>query len=131
VPCQRINTCGKVETGLWRFGVGESIWLSGATVVAVNERVTTGERPPTLSTARMTNVRVPRDDARTRGRKRVGWNRRRQRERELVLRGRGPERVALDGRVDRVDEALDLPVGIERRPRQRDNELGRPRAGAR
>src|SRR5262245_64097914 len=56
MPDQRISTWGSVETASWRFGDGDWITVSGATVVAVNERVTTGDRPPTLSTARMTNV---------------------------------------------------------------------------
>src|SRR5689334_11066909 len=45
-----------VPIGTWLLGDGERMVVCGATVLAVNERETTGDMPPELSTARMTNV---------------------------------------------------------------------------
>src|SRR5437868_6707885 len=50
-----------VPTGIWRLGDGFVIVVEGATVRAVNERVTTGDSAPWLSTARTAKVCVPDD----------------------------------------------------------------------
>jgi hypothetical protein len=51
-----MTTDGSVVTGCWEVGTGALMNVSGATVRAVNDRATTGERPPTLSTATIANV---------------------------------------------------------------------------